>query len=90
MNLRSLLTLKTAQLNELVRQLELIDGVLVNVEEGTEQIELVLKDVISAGQDKLLHAEATLDSAIQSACSLYSIDSVMPLNSTDPNLIIIY
>lgn len=76
MNLRSLLTQKTAQLNELVRQLELIDDVLIHVEEGTEQIELVLKDVISAGHDKLLHAEATLDSAIQSACSLYSIDSV--------------
>lgn len=73
-NLRSLLCYKTAQLNELVSQLELIDQVLFNVEHGTEQIELVLKDVISAGQEKLLHAQATLDSAIKSACSLYSVN----------------
>lgn len=72
-NLRSLLCYKTAQLNELVSQLQLIDQVLFNVEHGTEQIELVLKDVISAGQEKLLHAQATLDSAIKSACSLYSV-----------------
>ncbi|GAA5808248.1 hypothetical protein MFLAVUS_001636 [Mucor flavus] len=75
MNLRSLLSYKTAELNELVSQLELIDQVLVNVENGTEQIELVLKDVISAGQEKLLDAEATLDSAIKSAGNLYFIDS---------------
>ncbi|KAG2195951.1 hypothetical protein INT47_007087 [Mucor saturninus] len=71
-NLRSLLCYKTAQLNELVSQLQLIDQVLFNVEHGTEQIELVLKDVISAGQEKLLHAQATLDSAIKSADTLYS------------------
>ncbi|KAI8077416.1 hypothetical protein BDF21DRAFT_494325 [Thamnidium elegans] len=75
MNLRSLLSYKTAELNQLVSQLELIDQVLVNVENGTEQIELVLKDVISAGQEKLLDAEATLDSAIKSAGNLCLIDS---------------
>ncbi|KAG1113661.1 hypothetical protein G6F42_014401 [Rhizopus arrhizus] len=76
LNLRSLLTLKTVELNELVHQLELIDQVLMNVENGTEQIEIVLKDVLVSKdqQDKLLNAEATLDSAIKSACSLYSID----------------
>lgn len=75
MNLRSLLSLKAAELNQLVCQLELIDQVLVNVEHGTEQIELVLKDVISA--EKLLDAEASLDSAIKSAGDLYFIDSVI-------------
>lgn len=73
MNLRSLLTYKTVELNELVHQLELIDQVLINVENGTEQIELVLKDVLNAGKDKLLDAEATLDSALKSACSLCSV-----------------
>lgn len=63
-------------MNELVRQLELIDQVLMNVENGTEEIEIVLKDVLISKnqQDKLLNAEATLDSAIKSAYSLYSID----------------
>ncbi|KAI9246423.1 hypothetical protein EDC94DRAFT_529642 [Helicostylum pulchrum] len=75
MNLRSLLSYKTAELTQLVSQLELIDQVLVNVENGTEQIELVLQDVITAGQDKLLDAEATLDSAIKSAGNLYLLDS---------------
>lgn len=76
LNLRSLLTLKTVELNELVHQLELIDRVLINVENGTEEIEIALKDVlVSKNQhDKLLNAEATLNSAIKSACSLYSID----------------
>lgn len=78
MNLRSLLSYKTAELTQLVSQLELIDQVLVNVENGTEQIELVLQDVITAGQDKLLDAEATLDSAIKSAGNLYLLDSVIP------------
>ncbi|OAD03058.1 hypothetical protein MUCCIDRAFT_109912 [Mucor lusitanicus CBS 277.49] len=86
LNLRSLLTLKTAELNELVHQLELIDQVLMNVENGTEQIEIVLKDVIVSKnqQDKLLDAEATLDSAIKSACSLYSID-LYSVNNKQPS-----
>lgn len=79
-NLRSLLCYKTAQLNELVSQLQLIDQVLFNVEHGTEQIELVLKDVISAGQEKLLHAQATLDSAIKSADTLYSVQLSLSLS----------
>ncbi|KAG2235724.1 hypothetical protein INT48_009139 [Thamnidium elegans] len=86
MNLRSLLSYKTAELNQLVSQLELIDQVLVNVENGTEQIELVLKDVISAGQEKLLDAEATLDSAIKSAGNLCLIDSIG--NSIRSNLLL--
>lgn len=77
MNLRSLLNLKAVELNELISQLELIDQVLNNVENGTEQIELVLKDVMRAGKDKLLDAKDTLDSAIKSASShtavLYSV-----------------
>jgi ABC-type transporter Mla subunit MlaD len=71
------LTCKTAELNEIIHELKLIDQVLTNVENGTEQIETVLKDVVnSTGQQdtKLLHAEATLDSAIQSAYRLYSIE----------------
>jgi hypothetical protein len=76
-NLRSLLTYKTAELNEIIHDLQLIDQVLTNVENGTEQIETVLKEVVnSTGQQdtKLLDAEATLDSAIQSAYRLYSIE----------------
>jgi hypothetical protein len=79
-NLRSLLNNKTVELNELISQLELIDQVLTNVENGTEQIELVLKDVIKAGKDKLLDAEATLDSAIQSASSLSYYTSSSPVS----------
>ncbi|KAK4516525.1 meiotic recombination [Mucor velutinosus] len=86
LNLRSLLTLKTVELNELVHQLELIDQVLMNVENGTEQIEIVLKDVLVSKnqQDKLLNAEATLDSAIKTACSLYSID-LYSVNNKQPS-----
>ncbi|RCH93485.1 hypothetical protein CU098_007485 [Rhizopus stolonifer] len=71
-NLRSLLTCKSAELNELVRQLELIDQALTSVENGTEYIEVVLQDTCSS--DKLLDAEAALDSAIQSASRLCLID----------------
>ncbi|KAI8640813.1 hypothetical protein BD408DRAFT_483837 [Parasitella parasitica] len=77
LNLRSLLTLKTAELNQLVHQLELIDQVLTNVENGTEQIETVLKNVLSSKnqQHKLADAEATLDTAIKSAIDLYSVNN---------------
>ncbi|CEP18746.1 hypothetical protein [Parasitella parasitica] len=86
LNLRSLLTLKSAELNQLVHQLELIDQVLANVENGTEQMEIVLKDVLSSKnqQHKLVDAEATLDTAIKSACSLYSIDLYSVNNKQSP------
>jgi hypothetical protein len=60
---------KTGEMNQLVAQLELIQQVLTKVEYGTQQIENVLKEM---GQgEKLLHAEASLDVAIQSANNLY-------------------
>ncbi|KAI9264466.1 hypothetical protein BY458DRAFT_514115 [Sporodiniella umbellata] len=67
MNLHALLTTKTAELNELVQQLKTIDRVLADVENGTEQIERVLKD---SQVGHLVYAEATLDSALESACTL--------------------
>ncbi|OBZ86545.1 hypothetical protein A0J61_05402 [Choanephora cucurbitarum] len=72
MNLRSLLTCKSAELNELVQQLEWIDQVLTRLENGTEYMEMMLQE--SCSTDKLLNAEATLDSAIQSASQLYLVD----------------
>ncbi|KAI8147260.1 hypothetical protein BJV82DRAFT_575987 [Fennellomyces sp. T-0311] len=73
-NLRSLLTLKTAELNELIAQLELANQAIINVESTTTQIESMLKDLGLSGERNesvLMHAEATLDSAIKSASSLY-------------------
>lgn len=70
MNLRALITTKTAELDQLIQQLQLIDQVLTHVEHGTEQIEQVLKDLTS--RDELVYAEATLDSALQSACRFSS------------------
>ena len=73
-NLRSLLTLKTAELNELVAQLELANQAIFNVESTTTQIESMLKDLGLSGERNesvLMHAEATLDSAIKTASSLY-------------------
>ncbi|KAG1451481.1 hypothetical protein G6F56_008073 [Rhizopus delemar] len=66
-NLQILLSTKTAELNNLVQQLEMIDKALTQVEYGTEQIEIVLKD---SRMDHLVYAEATLDSALESACTL--------------------
>ncbi|CAO3693300.1 unnamed protein product [Rhizopus stolonifer] len=43
--LRTLLTVKTAELNQLVQQLQMIDEVLTDAEYGTEQVENVLKEV---------------------------------------------
>ena len=70
MNLRALITTKTAELDQLIQQLRLIDQVLTHVEHGTEQIEQVLKDLTS--RVELVYAEATLNSALQSACLLSS------------------
>lgn len=64
-------------MNEILSQLKLIDQVLTRVEHGTERIENIIQGVLSCTtnqDDKLLDAEATLDSALKSACSLYSID----------------
>ena len=52
MNLRSLLTCKSAELNELVQQLEWIDQVLTRLENGTEYMEMMLQE--SCSTDKLL------------------------------------
>jgi hypothetical protein len=60
---------KTGEMNQLIAQLELIQQVLTKVEYGTQQIENVLKEMDQG--EKLLHAEASLDVAIQSANNLY-------------------
>ncbi|KAI8993495.1 hypothetical protein BDB01DRAFT_715838 [Pilobolus umbonatus] len=77
-NLRSLLTLKTAELNELIAQLELTNQAIMTVESTTTQIENMLKDLgLSADSNDhtreslLMNAEASLDSAIKSASSIY-------------------
>lgn len=69
-NLRSILTLKTAELNELLAQLELTNQAITNVETTTSQIEHLLRD-IDPTKESLFHAEASLDSAIKSAASIY-------------------
>ncbi|KAI9491220.1 hypothetical protein BDB00DRAFT_789751 [Zychaea mexicana] len=77
-NLRSILTLKTAELNELVAQLELANQAIINVDTTTTQIETMLKDMGLSGERNesvLMHAEATLDSAIKSASCLYDTPS---------------
>ncbi|KAG0169579.1 hypothetical protein DFQ28_003556 [Apophysomyces sp. BC1034] len=77
-NLRSILTLKTAELNELIAQLELTNQAISNVESTTTQIETMLKDLgLSESQARetlLLNAEASLDSAIKSASNLYATE----------------
>ncbi|CDS08695.1 hypothetical protein LRAMOSA10056 [Lichtheimia ramosa] len=71
-NLRSILTLKTAELNELVAQLELTNQAIINVEQTTTQTEAILKDMGIIADDRLLmEAHASLDRAIKSASSLY-------------------
>ncbi|KAI8376190.1 uncharacterized protein BYT42DRAFT_546901 [Radiomyces spectabilis] len=79
-NLRSILALKTAELNELLAQLDMTNQVIVNVEESTVQIENMLKEmgITDETQDRqalLLNAEASLHSAIKSANSLYAAES---------------
>ncbi|KAF1796934.1 hypothetical protein V8B55DRAFT_1378979 [Mucor lusitanicus] len=74
-NLRSILTLKTAELNELLAQLELTNQAITTVESTTTQIEAMLKEFgLSTDNSKeslLINAEASLDSAIKSAASIY-------------------
>ncbi|KAI8644226.1 hypothetical protein BD408DRAFT_413511 [Parasitella parasitica] len=74
-NLRSILTLKTAELNELLAQLELTNQAITTVESTTTQIEAMLKEFgLSADNSKeslLINAEASLDSAIKTAASIY-------------------
>ncbi|KAL9548855.1 hypothetical protein PS6_006380 [Mucor atramentarius] len=74
-NLRSILTLKTAELNELLAQLELTNQAITVVESTTTQIEAMLKEFgLSTDNSKeslLINAEASLDSAIKSAASIY-------------------
>lgn len=65
--LRKLLITKATELEELVQQLNLINQVLNDVEYGTKQTEDVLKEM---RLDKISFAEATLDSALQSAYNL--------------------
>ncbi|KAI7885327.1 hypothetical protein K492DRAFT_123965 [Lichtheimia hyalospora FSU 10163] len=85
-NLRSILTLKTAELNELIAQLELTNQAIVNVESTTTQIEHMLKDLgLSGERDEsvLMHAEASLDSAIKSASHLYKRRPSMASNGSN-------
>ncbi len=72
-NLRSILTLKTAELNEILAQLELTNQAITTVESTTTQIEVMLKEFgLSPDKESLLmNAEASLDSAIKSATSIY-------------------
>lgn len=73
-NLRSILTLKTAELNELLAQLELTHQAISSVELTTSQIETMLKDLgLNNHPSKLIiDAEASLDSAIKSATTIYT------------------
>jgi hypothetical protein len=75
-NLRSILTLKTAELNELISQLELTNQAITRVESTTTDIENMLRDFgLSSGdtskESLLMSAEASLDLAIKSASSIY-------------------
>lgn len=84
--MRSILTLKTAELNELIAQLELTNQAIVNVESTTTQIEHMLKDLgLSGERDEsvLMHAEASLDSAIKSASHLYKRRPSMASNGSN-------
>lgn len=68
------MALKSAELNELIAQLELTNQAIVNVESTTTQIETMLKD-LGLSEDTtalLMDAEASLDSAIKSATHLYA------------------
>ncbi|KAI8983575.1 hypothetical protein BDB01DRAFT_130041 [Pilobolus umbonatus] len=82
-NLKSMLNVKTAEFNELIQQLTIIDQVLTSVERGAEQVELVLTDSMGTEQAKLINAEACLDSAIRSAFTLYASDNN---NNSNPSI----
>ncbi|ORX56240.1 hypothetical protein DM01DRAFT_1382518 [Hesseltinella vesiculosa] len=75
-NLRSILTMKTAELQELLAQLELTNQAISQVETTTTNIEAMLKDLglsnnASQARDLLVNAQASLDSAIKSANHIY-------------------
>ncbi|KAG1467377.1 hypothetical protein G6F56_004447 [Rhizopus delemar] len=78
MNLRSILTLKTVELNELLAQLELTNQAITTVESTTAQIETMLKDLglSDSAKESLLSAGASLDSAIKSAAVIYNKGSL--------------
>ncbi|KAI9286334.1 hypothetical protein BC943DRAFT_321759 [Umbelopsis sp. AD052] len=77
-NLRSILNFKTAELNELVGQLELTNQAIENVETTTAHIETMLTemglDTIEhhTRESMLLTAQASLDHALKSANTLYA------------------
>lgn len=90
-NLRSILTLKTAELNELVAQLELTNQAIINVEQTTTQTEAILKDMGIVADDRLLmEAHASLDRAIKSASSLYKPQEQQDAVSTQCLFVYIY
>jgi len=85
-NLRSILTFKTAELNELVGQLELTNQAIENVETTTANIETMLTEMglsmdtieTHTRESMLLNAQASLDHALKSANNIYA-------NETDHN-----
>ncbi|KAI8089013.1 uncharacterized protein BX664DRAFT_331976 [Halteromyces radiatus] len=86
-NLRSILTLKTAELNELMAQLEMTNQAITNVESTTGHIETMLKDLGLSNdghstRELLISAEASLDSAIKSAIHIYSAQDHNNNNNT--------
>jgi predicted DNA-binding ribbon-helix-helix protein len=91
MNLRSILTLKTAELNELLAQLELTNQAITTVESTTAQIEAMLKDLglsDSAKESLLINAGACLDSAIKSASVIYNNNNNSNNNSNAKGTIV--
>ncbi|KAJ2959115.1 hypothetical protein NQZ79_g5400 [Umbelopsis isabellina] len=81
-NLRSILTYKTAELNELVGQLEITNQAIENVETTTVNIETMLTEMglssdtleIHTRESMLLDAQASLDHALKSANTLYATE----------------
>ncbi|KAI8984014.1 hypothetical protein BDF20DRAFT_857563 [Mycotypha africana] len=74
-NLHSLLNMKTVELNELTNQLQLIDQVLTNVEKGTEQMEMILKDMVGNNDDGRTASSISIlsrSSSTKSMATLYS------------------
>ncbi|KAH8556918.1 hypothetical protein BGW37DRAFT_474776 [Umbelopsis sp. PMI_123] len=80
-NLRSILTFKTAELNELVGQLELTNQAIENVETTTAHIETMLTEMgldtieYHTRESMLLTAQASLDHALKSANTIYANES---------------
>ncbi|KAG2180057.1 hypothetical protein INT43_003844 [Umbelopsis isabellina] len=81
-NLRSILTFKTAELNELVGQLEITNQAIENVETTTVNIETMLTEMgLSSDtfenhtrESMLLDAQASLDHALKFANTLYTTE----------------